>query len=220
MMLSNRRRRSPSRTPRWVWFLGAGAAAVFLSGVPLTLGQLRDYALLNTEYGSQFDLVLLDRASLVREREAELAVTFAEEHRWVPGATAAIRIAVANNSPALPAAITLSVDALSETAELTPWVVVSATHTTAGTTVTLFGDPDHPSESSVQLSEMSGTAAPVTLAPRRQDPLLPGDLWVGPEESRSEIQLLVHLRDVPELRAFRTGELSFTVQLRGESEHR
>ncbi|AQX81067.1 hypothetical protein BWO91_14775 [Plantibacter flavus] len=169
---------------------------------------------MHTISSGTFSLGLVTPSGFATQVGAKRAtLSYANEDRFVPGATARIDIRVFNNSPTIAANIRLSIVADGALADT---VRFSASSASGGETVGVFGSPDEP--------EVNGLAAAViprsqsiSLSPRISEPIAEGAVWSGPATSQVVLSVYVHLPNTDELRAVAHGSLSLTITISGSS---
>ena len=141
---------------------------------------------------------------------------------FVPGRTITVDLGVGNNSPAVAAAVTVSVGPsdqdgtgqVGSAPNITPFIRVTVVDTSTDT-VLIGGSATDPTQGA-PVSAASATIG--RLAPRGGTPLTDGDQWTaGSPDSRHDLTISLYYPDTPETNAFNGGQTALEVRFDGTS---
>lgn len=205
------------------------ATALALAGTTSTVSALTDRASLNVGpagIGSNvpFGILTIHPDGTVHHAASGSAavVPLTGDDSFVPGRSISVVIGVANNSPGVAAALTLSVvpsDAggtgQSGTApNITPFLRITVIDTATGQPV-IGGSATDPSQG-VALAD--ATVALGRLGARGAAPLSDGDQWVaGAPDSRRDLTVVLYYVDTPETSAYNGGASALEVVFDGST---
>ncbi|VTR76308.1 hypothetical protein [Cellulomonas hominis] len=213
-----RARRRPTRrqTVGIAVVLALGLAAGMAFGTATTAATPTDAARLGVGTGGvgsadPFDLVLVDAAGAAHDAApgTALPLKLPGADALVPGRTVEATVQVANNHPALSAALIARVGAVPVpgTPDITPHLRVTLLD--ADGQVLLGGPAGRPQDGG-PLGAPAGLAA---LAARGAPPVTHGSLWIaGADGSATAVTVRVHLLDVPATSALNGGQASLTIR--------
>ncbi|MFB9747009.1 hypothetical protein [Leifsonia shinshuensis] len=230
MMGQRKRHRRPVR--RRIALATIASGALVVTATLLTAGQtmsaFTDQAMLNLGTDGvgahPFDIVSV----LPGEQVAEalpgqgVAVPISGDDGFVPGRTITVDLGVANNTPDLAAAVTVTVKPsdpggtgqVGSSPNITPFLRVTVVDTTTGALL-VGGSATDPTQGA-PVASASGVIG--RLAPRGAPALADGSTWVpGNAGSRHDLTITLFYVDTPDTAAYNNGRSALEVEFDGTS---
>lgn len=224
-----RHRKTPRRR---LAFASVAGGTIVLAAALLTAGQtmsaFTDQAGLNVGPdgvgGAAFDIVsVLPDGNVAQAQPGQgVTVPIAGDDSFVPGRSVTVDLGVANNSPLLAAALTVSVkpsDAagtgqVGASPNITPFLRVTVVDTTTGTLL-IGGSATDPSQGA---AVPTATGVVGRLPARGSPALADGAAWVGGSAgSRHDLSITLFYVDTPETAAYNGGQTALEVEFDGSS---
>ncbi|WP_345839192.1 hypothetical protein [Microbacterium sp. X-17] len=193
-----------------------------------TMSAFTDSALLNVGpdgIGSApFDIVSILPGEQVAQAQPgqAVAVPIAGDDSFVPGRTVTVNLGVANNSPDLASAVTVTVKPsdpagygqAGSSPNITGFLLVTVVDTTTGQLL-VGGSATDPTQG-VPVASASGVIG--RLAPRGAPALSDGSAWVaGNVGSRHDLTISLYYQDTPPTVAYNFGQTALEVEFDGAS---